>query len=194
MANDELGNRKIFNSAFNYAAHYHGPTQVYWLNQAMPALAAAVAEAVDFFEFEGRIADSELCPVNVEALAAEIRRKVVRKGLRNVGTREEQKLERAFRPIELSQIVLRMLLTHEKYGLLGRLPVVTLADLQPQAEAQPQEEAPTEQVILPETQRELEAGRRASARFAEPSERTRQEMERGAEVSAKYQKKQVATG
>jgi hypothetical protein len=158
----------------------------------MLPLAVAVAEAVDFFESDGRIVDSKLRPVNVEVLAEEIRRKVVRKSLKNTGTREEPKLERVFRPIAVSQIVLRMLLTHEKYGLLGRLPVVTAADLQPQTETQPQEEAPAEQVVLPETQREIEAGKKAAARYAEPSERTRQEIEAGQKAAARYRERAQA--
>jgi hypothetical protein len=53
--NDELGNRKILNSAFDFMAVRRGPTETYLLNSAMPALANAIAEAADLFEFDGRV-------------------------------------------------------------------------------------------------------------------------------------------
>jgi hypothetical protein len=195
MANDELGNRKILNSAFDFTAPRRGPNEMYALNSALPVLANAIAEAADLFEqFDGRtvvLADGALQIVTSALLASTIRANLVRKGVRNVGTAEAPKLERAYVPVAVGEGVLRLLLQDEKHGLPGRLPVLRPEDLAPQADpstsAQEAAEAPAV-AMTPETETEIAAGQRASARHAAMGDvRLREEREAGARAAAKYQ-------
>jgi hypothetical protein len=115
---------------------------------------------------------------------------LVRKGVRNVGTVEAPIYEREFRPVVVGEAVLRMLLQgDEDYSLAKFLPPLTAADVEPRETqlpvTEPAPEAPTPTVMNPE---ELAAGKRTAARWAElgSAEKTRQEAQRGAEVSARH--------
>jgi hypothetical protein len=185
MANDKLGNRKILGCAFDFTAPRRGPTEVYALNSALPVLANAIIEAADLFEFEGRIVmlvGEELHVVTPAILAGAIPSNLVRKSLRNVGTVEAPKWERAFAPVEVGEAALRMLLQNEKYGLPGRLSLLEAADV---VSREPQVE---EAAVAPSNSIEHEAGQRALAKHAGAAgERTRQEIEKGQRRAAQFQ-------
>jgi hypothetical protein len=181
--NDELDGRKVLNSAFDFTAPRRGPTEVYALNSAMPVLADAIAEAADLYEFDGRIvvlADGEPRIVTPAVLAEAIRANLVRKSLRNVG----DAWERAFVPVEVGEMVLRLLLQDERHGLLGRLPIVRSGDAIPRG---PQVET-AEAAVVPLLEGvEFEAGRAALAKHAGAGgERTRGEIERGQQRLAQF--------
>jgi hypothetical protein len=53
--NDELGSRKIFSSGFDFTVQPRGTDETYHRNRALPGLAAAVAEACDLYNNEGRV-------------------------------------------------------------------------------------------------------------------------------------------
>jgi hypothetical protein len=182
--NDELGDRKILGCAFDFTVPRRGPSEVYALNSALPILASAIAEAADLFEFEGRtvlLVDGELRIVTPALLAEAIRSNLVRKSLRNVGTVEAPKWERAYVPVEAGEGALRMLLQDEKHGLIGRLPLVRMEDMTPR---EPQVEA----AAIISNLAEHEAGQRALAKHAGAGgERTRQEIARGQQRSAEFQ-------
>jgi hypothetical protein len=176
VANDELNGRTILATSFDFARVYRGPTEGYRLNSAMPALANAVAEACDLYEVDGRIvvlSDGELRILTTSLLAQAIRKNLVRKGLRHVA---DGKLERTYLPVTVNEVVLRMLLTDEKYGLLGRVSAPMMAE-----EAQP--EAAVEPPVWLDPQRALEAARGAQvlARFANPDAQRELEAKRGAQ-------------
>jgi hypothetical protein len=198
MANDELGNRKIFASGFDFLAPRLGPNEMYKLNQALPELATAVAEAVDLYVADGRIvelAEGELRVTNTATLAEAIRTNLVRKGLRNIGTAETPVFELEYRGVQVSEANLRKLLSdeNEKYGLLRLLPLLRMEDVTPRGSAPPAVEPPPEPKAPPTIDpAEIAAGKRASARYSEmgSTEKTRQERERGAEVSARHARRQ----
>jgi hypothetical protein len=190
VANDKLGNRKILNCTFDFTAPRRGPTEVYALNSALPVLANAIAEAADLFEADGRIVvlvDEELQIVTPAILAEAIRSNLVRKGLRNVGTVEAPRWEREFKPVEVNEMVLRLLLQDERHGLIGRLPVVRIEDAMPR---EPQvETAEAAAPGLPDDHPEMVAGRRAAAKHADVgNERRRQEFEAGKRRLAAFAK------
>jgi hypothetical protein len=155
----------------------------------MPVLATAIAEAADLYEYEGRVmllVEGELAIVTTALLANTIRANLVRKGLRNVGTVEKPVWERAYAPVEVGEVALRLLLQDAKFGLLGKLPVLRPEDLAPQVEAGAAvvEEARAPQVMTPETEVEIAAGQRASARHA--AVRLHEEIEAGQRAAARY--------
>jgi hypothetical protein len=89
-------------------------------------------------------------------------------------------LEIAYRPVEVSELVIRTLLTApvRDGGLVGRIPQVVMEPPRQVSE----ETAPA--VIW--NQVEYEAGQRALARHAPGSERLREEIEAGQRALAKY--------
>jgi hypothetical protein len=141
LVDDVLGDRKIFSSSYDFRAPSLWSTdEKHRLNQAMPGLASAVAEAADLYQEGGRVlglVDGELGVMNTAVLAKVISENLVRKGIRNVGTVEQPVYEREYRGVEVGEIVLRMLLTDERYGLLGLLPVVRMEDLAPRGVGAP---------------------------------------------------------
>ena len=201
MASDELNGRKIFTSSFDFRAPSLFSTDAkHRLNQAMPALTAAVAGAADLFAVDGQIVgliDGELDVMNAAALGKVIRENLVRKGIRNAGTVETPIWEREFRGVEVGEVVLRMLLVDERYGLLGLLPVLHEEDLMPRLPEAAVAEAPPPATPTPTVmnEAEAEASRRVSERWARlgSAEQNRLERERGAEVVARAQARQNPT-
>jgi hypothetical protein len=184
--NDELGDRKILGCAFDFTVPRRGPTEVYALNSALPVLASAIVEAADMYEHDGRtvlLVDGELQIVTPALLAKAIRSTLVRKSLRNAGTVEAPKWERAYVPVEVGEGALRMLLQDEKHGLPGRVPPVMM-------EA-PRQATVEEAAVMHSNPVEHEAGQRALAKHAgAEAERTQREIERGKQRLAELQNRQ----
>jgi hypothetical protein len=189
VADDALGDRKIFTGSYDFRApSLFSPDNKHRLNKALPELASAIAETADLYQNEGRVLgliDGKLEIVTSGVLAKIINENLARKGIRNVGTVEVPVFEREFKRVEVGEIVLRALLTDDQNGLLKVVPRLTEADVTPRGSAPPAVEAPPEPYI-PATANmaEIEAGRRLAARFSAGAtdERTRLELEQGARL------------
>jgi hypothetical protein len=144
-------------------------------NEARVLADAIVArlDVIDLFD-DGQlilVAGGGLHHVNAEILREIIRTNFVSKCIVNTGTG----LAIKYRPVEVSELVVRTLLTAPPHqgGLVGRVPPVMMEA--PRQLAEPAE------VVVPSNPVEHEAGQRALARHAggASGERTRQEIERG---------------
>jgi hypothetical protein len=199
VADDALSNRKIFTGSYDFRApSLFSPEEKHHLNKALPGLAGAIADAADLYQSDGRVLgliDGELGIVNTAVLAKVINENLVKKGVRNVGTVEQPVFEREYRPVEVGEVVLRMLLTDDQYGLLKLLPVLRMEDLAPRAPAPPvAEAAPEPEPPLVMNPEELAAGQRAAAKWAKlgSAEQNQLERQRGAEMVARHKARGTA--
>jgi len=136
---DELAGRTIVRSNADFSTPRRG---CYANHEALAGvLSEALADSpVHLFDVDGRamlLAKGALHPVNAEILRELIQANLVTEGLRNVGTVEAPIYELEYRPIEPAENVVRTMLTSEKHGLIGRLPVGAPRQEPPAALVQP---------------------------------------------------------
>jgi hypothetical protein len=198
MANDALGDRKIFASGFDFLAQPWNTDEKYALNRALPRLAGAVAEACDLYDVDGQViglAAGKLDIVTPAILGKMIGENLVRKSVRNTGTIEQPVFEREYRPVAVSEANIRRLLTDKEYGLAGLLPRLEAADVTPRGAEPPAVETPPEpEAPATINPAEIEAGKRTAAKWAElgSAEQTKIEREQGARVAAKHKARGAA--
>jgi hypothetical protein len=177
MADDQLDGRKIVIPPGS-ADGLRGPARSIALTAEAKALADAVVGAlgrIDIFDDNGRIvflAQGRLHPVNGVVLREIIRANFATKHLVTTGTG----LSVEYRPVEVSELVIRMLLTAapQDGGLIGRVP---LAMPEPREMAAVPEAEPPQ---VPSNPIEDAAGKAALAKHAGAGgERTRGEIEQG---------------
>jgi hypothetical protein len=167
---DELGDRKVLASGYDFVAVRHGPDQKHKLYQELPDLALAAARACDLYADGDRViglVEGELRVAGSALLGEMIGRSLVRKGLRNAGTAEQPVFEHEYRSVAVSEANLRLLLTtDEKYSIIKFLPSLTAADITPRGAEPPVVETPPEPATSsdPKTQRELDRGAEAVAK------------------------------
>jgi hypothetical protein len=185
MADDELAGRTLVRSNADFAV----PIRGCYANHEMLAgvLSAALAESpsVHLFDDDGRIAlfvAGGLHIVDAALLREIIRANLVTEGLRVV----DSVVELEYRPIEASEVVVRTMLTSEKHGLTGKLPLAALRRGSGRQAAAAVEEPPVPQGV------EFERGRQRAAHFARlASQGPRLEAERGAARAAEFAEREA---
>jgi hypothetical protein len=172
--NEELGARSVVILPGS-GDGLRGPARTIAITAEAKAIADAIAGAldrIDIFEDGGRLvllAGGGLHNVNAEVLRAILRANFATKHLVTAGGG----LSVEYRPVEVSELVVRTLLTAPPRdgGLLGRVPMAQM-----EAPRQVEEAAP----VVPSNPIEDAAGKAALARHAGAGgERTRGEIERG---------------
>jgi hypothetical protein len=173
VANDQLNGRTIVNLPSS-AGDLRGPARTIALTAEARALADAIVSALDrihLFELDGALvllAGRELHGVNGQVLREVLRANFATKHIVVTGAG----LGVEYRPVEVSELVVRTLLTAppQQGGLVERVPAAAM-----EAPRQVLEEVAVGEGV------EFEAGQRALARHAGEAsgERTQQEIERG---------------
>jgi hypothetical protein len=181
MADDQLDGRKIVILPGS-ADGLRGPARTIALTAEARCLADAIVarlDRIDMFELNGALvllAGNELHGVNREVLREVVRANFATKHLVTAGAG----LSVEFRPVEVSELVVRTLLTAppQDGGLIGRVPAVMM-------EAPRQTAA--EEVAMPSDPLEAARGAQVLARHAAAGdERTPQEIERGRQRAAEF--------
>jgi hypothetical protein len=173
MTDDVLGDRVVYNPRGR---------------NAEDDLAACILQAAQVFMMDGQviwITDGKRVPINRDAVTALCRRFIVTAHPVNRGTEAEPDWAVDYRPFAPDELTIRNLI---RESLPKRAPAV-----RPEA-APPPPEAVEVRVHDPQTELEMAAGRRTSARWAAlgSAERTQQERERGAEVIARHRARGTA--